>query len=860
MRPHRGFLIGLLCAVAWLTASPVAVRAQYETTDEEKFRDLTDLDALNEKLKEREKKKDRPPFEMFLTQVAPFDSLPFVKPNHWSLLTVSLRSNDSEYNGWLQSAAEVNGKPQVPLSRMSTAMVFRRDAALPKEQEVVRSFPFLMPRLPSSLQPMILELARPDAIRADASFEAPIQKLAPHQMLVVVLSPDPSTYNSWNSTQATVPASVEHDRATIDRQRYYRLVFPQQPDRPNLSPLSLTWTTISHVVWDGFAPERLSQGPLSQQQAMLDWLHWGGQLVVVASGPGVAALSDSFLGPYLPATPSGRNVSLTTDDLKDLSDEYRPPVWGAEIEFPADYDPARAVGRSRTFPNGMMMPTPGMPPGAVPQEPLVPGRYKPAVPIEPVPERPLSLSGLEPKDEPGIVTYPVGNSAGDLLAVEWRVGRGRVLMLAVSPNDPSLLSWPGLDTFLRRLVFRRPEETWGGDDRTRRAFQLLSGPQLSWVRYAARDLGAGAPESDQDQSQSLPGVPEVSQVMPGELVPSLAPVAAWSDSTSLMPQLARDSLEQASGITIPASSFVLRVILAYIIAIVPLNYLICRYLLRKPEIAWAIAPFLALGFAYGVERAAAYDLGFDSGCDEIDVVEIQGTYPRAHLSRFASLYSTGRERYRIAYPDDPASLALPMLATEALRGESYDYATFEASPVPSLVDYQVQPRSLSMFHAESMVDLGGGIELKGDLDSGTLVNGTDLELRGAMLIDPDSGRKLWLGHVGPWPRTPEQAALKAHEVSLNGLPEQPPEKSDPAEVGWTDLETFLKPLTEYDWKLPADSGELRLVAWVKDPHPGQKMMPSVDRHRGFRLVVAHLKYGMPDPSKAPYYDTSSSEP
>ncbi len=381
-----------------------------------------------------------------------------------------------------------------------------------------------------------------------------------------------------------------------------------------------------------------------------------------------------------------------------------------------------------------------------------------------------------------------------------------------------------------------------------------------------RDLGASAPETAEDPSQGI--------TIPGDPVPSNAPVAAWSDSSSALPGMARSSLEKASGITIPASTFVLRVILAYIIAIVPLNYLVCKYVFRKPEFAWAIAPFLALGFAYGVERAAAYDLGFDSGCDEIDVVEIQGTYPRAHLSRFASLYSTGRERYEIAYPDDPSSLVLPMLASQALRGESYDYATFQSSPVPSLVDYQVQPRSLSMFHAESMVDLGGGIELKGDLDSGTLVNGTDLELLDAVLVDTsvkpqngegatkstaNEGRLVWLGRIGPWPRTPEQAQTKAHEISLRGLSATPPEKTTLGDVDWANLDNFLKPLTDYDWNQPADQGELRLVAWVKDPHPGQKMTPSVDRHRGFRLVVAHLQYRMPDPAKAPYYDTTSSE-
>ena len=57
------------------------------------------------------------------------------------------------------------------------------------------------------------------------------------------------------------------------------------------------------------APESMGVG---QQQAMLDWLHWGGQLVIVGgAGPAFAPLRESFLAPYLPAEPSGENVMRT---------------------------------------------------------------------------------------------------------------------------------------------------------------------------------------------------------------------------------------------------------------------------------------------------------------------------------------------------------------------------------------------------------------------------------------------------------------------------------------------------------------------------------------------------------------------
>ncbi len=42
----------------------------------------------------------------------------------------------------------------------------------------------------------------------------------------------------------------------LEQQRYYRLVLPMEPDKPALSSHPLTWTTISHVIWDGCRPTR----------------------------------------------------------------------------------------------------------------------------------------------------------------------------------------------------------------------------------------------------------------------------------------------------------------------------------------------------------------------------------------------------------------------------------------------------------------------------------------------------------------------------------------------------------------------------------------------------------------------------
>ena len=145
-------------------------------------------------------------------------------------------------------------------------------------------------------------------------------------------------------------------------------------------------------------------------------------------------------------------------------------------------------------------------------------------------------------------------------------------------------------------------------------------------------------------------------------------VADWRDNTRF-PALCRDLLEEASGITIPSSKFVLRVILAYLIAIVPLNWLICRFVFNRREWAWIIVPLVAFGFAIAVQRGAAYDMGFESATDEIDLLEVQGGYPRAHLTRFASIYTSGRGNYTISYPKNNTALALPLDNGRHIRGE-----------------------------------------------------------------------------------------------------------------------------------------------------------------------------------------------
>jgi hypothetical protein len=812
-----------------LLATGSRALAQLPPAEEERLQILNDPEALKKKA---EKDKNRPPFEFFRSRVAPLDVIPYVKANHWSTVVFELRANDDDYDGFLQTD---------PVKMMVGAqqVAYRRGAQLLKEKRASLGLQIMVPSFSAQVpKELLVEMIRPGALRPDANWPATMTTLPTHQMLVLVLSKEATPkFAAWNRMSAIIPSAVDRDGGDIEKLRYYRLVLPMDHDKPALSSHPLTWSTISHTIWDGYIPDDLS---LSQQQALLDWIHWGGQLIISGgAGQSFSLLHESFLGPYLPADATAETVPLTQDDLRPLSQSYPPPNSPANPNDQSQPVPATREEALRRFAY----------------------RYQAPVPIRPAPTRPLYVAVLKPR--PGASTIPLGEASPHHLAIEQRVGRGRITMLTINPNEESLLAWPGLDTLVRRVVLRRPEEpiVAPGDYGRTIPEPLQNGrllaSDLSWYRIMSRDaIGGAATPGNQ------PVIPEQAEV-PLSNVNNNDPeaaenafnrqvgVAEWRDGAKL-PKLSNDLLDQASGITIPSSKFVLRVILAYLIAVIPLNWLICRFVLNRREWTWVVVPLVALAFAVGVERVAARDIGYDTAADEIDLLEIHGDYPRGHLTRLVSLYSNGRSRFAISYPNDPTALALPYDSGLSIRGEEVATSTFLSYPVPTLLDFTVQPRSLAMFRAEQMLTLTGPIRLEEEGGKRRVVNGGELELRDAILIDRTGTTELrerWLGTI----------AVGA-AVEIDGQDGQkPPERVD-AGPG-PDANPFLAELRT-NWETREENqGELRLVAWVAGTTRGQVIEPAVDRHRGFTAVVVHLRSGStPSPDGRRFNRLAAGDP
>ena len=81
---------------------------------------------------------------------------------------------------------------------------------------------------------MLVELRRPDAIRADQLYSAPLTPFRPHQMLVMVLTKETNDgYAGWSRFAAMIPAMADRgDTRTLETVRYYRMLLPLESDRP----------------------------------------------------------------------------------------------------------------------------------------------------------------------------------------------------------------------------------------------------------------------------------------------------------------------------------------------------------------------------------------------------------------------------------------------------------------------------------------------------------------------------------------------------------------------------------------------------------------------------------------------------
>ncbi len=835
-----------LVLLALLTLTLPGCRGCSDADDEQ-----TDKQVADKKKKEEEdrKKKEekKPDFEINRPYTEPTtpDSpnqprqALAAKPGHYLAIRQAMKTNHFDFFGELttefsEGSAGPTGGPAAPAFQLTDT----RPAVLPKGQQKNLEQTLYTPYVEHPVM-FTTELRSRGGGTAVASSAEPLRWMPAYQYNFVILAGDPLRYRNWEKLDSMRGPSPYGNHVAWD---YYRVVTLPTKQAVPLPSHPLAWTSIAAVLWDDV--DTSVAFTADQQRAMLDWLHWGGLLLV--SGPdSLSNLRGSFLDPYLPAT-AGASRELKAADL-------------AELAFYAP-DDTKVQQRS--------------------------------------PEPIRSWSGVE------LALKPEGEFCphAEHLAAERRVGRGRIVVTAFRLGQQRELSrWRGFDSFVNACLLRHPPRKYheGADEEISGPLPYFVGdpnqnfdPLLTCnLRYLSRDLGGDGTFTairGRDAQAGVTIYPTRFLLTASHKWPMIDPslevpehfgpgVGAWNDGSSIS-RAARDSLGAAAGIDIPRADFVAWMLAGYLVVLVPVNWMLFR-LLGRVEWAWVAVPVIAVSGAVIVTKAANLNIGFARSQNEIDVLEVQAGYPRGHLTRYAALYTSLSTTYDVHFPDAFAAVqplvgdSRPRGATSVLSlGVSHNDAEMQLSGFP------VASNSTAMIHTEQMIELGGPISLTINGDVSQVFNGTKMTLNDVTVLRMSAGGTLQTATIGEFPPTKAGRTLEFHDVPTpvapvavptpdqsqpsDQTPDQslPPDKSPaPAIEPVAATPPAAAPQSAASPTLSLDGlkslltnshglhpGDVRLIATLDTPLPGMDITPAASQAtRGAVLVVIHLRHAPP---------------
>ena len=223
----------------------------------------------------------------------------FAKPGHFTCVSLEeVKANHFDFVGELEVAATDGDGNLLPLWKTPFEMTICRDMALPKGQAKSLESLLFIPPGNSSPSTTCRFNAGPGGRRVVEFHPEHLMGLMPSwQYFFVVLARTPESYQYLQHLDSIRPPSnLDNVSAPC-----YRVAMLDAGRRTALPPHANQWTGIACVLWDDASSDALD---LLQRQALLDWLHWGGQLII--SGPDTLdSLRDGFLAPYLPAVATG---------------------------------------------------------------------------------------------------------------------------------------------------------------------------------------------------------------------------------------------------------------------------------------------------------------------------------------------------------------------------------------------------------------------------------------------------------------------------------------------------------------------------------------------------------------------------
>jgi len=723
-----------------------------------------------------------------------------VKPGHWTSATLVAQANRDNLTGKIETAP-------VPLNGMPYSLGSERSAALAKEQAKQLEFVFFPPEGREKSE-VTSELTTTSG-RMLVTRNDILRQMPAHQFFFLVLAAEPDRY-SFLRRLDSVRAPSENLYFEFDM--HYRVLLPNVKTHVPLPSSSLCWTSMAYLLWDRFDPARLT--PL-QTTALVDWLHWGGQIIV--SGPDTLdVLAAGILKPYVPADPGGTTL-WSAGDLAELTVDD----WTMQ-------GPALAADRQWT-----------------------------GIELQPHPEGEILVTS---GDRP--------------LVVERRVGRGRVVATAFSLTEPELRKWPKFDTLLNACLLRRParrftvikeptverpqddgtdsknsDEQPGADEQEEKreeSFRVdwvdgarsTEAARVSQLRYFSRDT------TDDDKNRlwrerGLRGEPRTPvQFDPNAM--STPPdtdgpgVAGWNHQSDVA-RAAKAALNKAAGITIPEASFVVKVLALYLAVLVPLNWLVFR-VLGRVELAWVAVPVLSIAFTVLVVRWAQLDIGFVRAEADVAVVELYEGYDRAHATHYTALYTSLATRFAAVFEGPAVAQPFPR-EQSSFEGLGNDDLVLAQGQTTRLEGFDVASNSTGLLHGEQMRSVGGALRLSHAAAGGWQVtNDTNLTLHAVGVLAPEGAA--WIGELAPG----EGAVLQFVPVK-DGSPwrdelSKSPETDAVLAPGSLGVRSLYDEATSDFHR--TNSG-IRLLGWTEGNPGGMSIEPAASQQRKISFVVAHLR-------------------
>ncbi len=742
-----------------------------------------------------------------------------LKSGHWYQANQKLKANYSD-ESLTATLSVINNreKLKVPFAPSQASIDFNRNVTLAVGQEKNIQLKFFQPEVavtgdeptktPSGLRVLYSQRGIGTPVQEG---DSPCNALAGYQYNLVSLSRDPSRYTFWRGLDCIIWSSMQ--RMPDERLSPYHVIDLNEDEIATQFPNRLyAMTSISHFVINDSSVSIMTT---DQQQALQDWLYFGGTIIL--NGPeAIGGMETSFMKEVSPLIRT-TNSLVSDDEIVSLNN-----TWSIQ---------------------------------------QILGERVWLAPAKPIPKLSGELSAgaqwvktMGPNDE---------SMSLDGLVAEKLVGQGRVVMTTFPMTDNAFLRWPSYSSFIHNAILRKPHRapTSGIEADTPFAGEYEGTEQnplhTTRLRIWARDLDdstmrtlASARKRKTEEQTYV----DASAEFPKSKRTSLG---AWNPQSTVLVN-ARQCLQESSGITVPKINTIVKLLLGYLIVLVPLNWLFFR-LFGRVELAWAAAPMIALAGAFFIARSVQLDVGFSRSQASYGFLELHNGYSRGMLSNYTALYTSLSTNYRAVYEQD-TGVVLPFTSTSgdkrarsSIGKINYWYADDAGAGMQSV---PVLSNTTGLFQAEEMVNFAGKLtaEFVSDMTAVDIKNGAGFSIKDVGIIGVDSQGKL----VSGWLGTTDDGASNRCELEIRETDNRWRQEWDRnpilarptymrAEDGtlWTDQdlqdELYLGPmLDDLTKKYPLTRGEFIAIGWTDQPLGELSITPVAKQKKQRTVVLFHL--------------------